>query len=211
MPHIFSKDFFVLWKLYFYYASRSQRGSACAQAHCCWEPARQENCARGSGRTTLSGRHRGWTGMEFLKRNEEKKTRVFCKLPFPFPFANGFSPRLKMELDLQSLFRLLCTAVLIGWDPPTLPSPRIWAHIQGALLVSQDRQQLFVTPWFSPSCDFLTFEFSTTRWAIMVWCEISSLPCANPKVLQLNFFILFNKINAVLLPENLRAHLQLSV
>ncbi len=76
----------------------------------------------------------------------------------------GFLHRLKMELDLQSLFRLLCTAVLIGWDPATLPPPpRIWAHRQGALLVSQDRQHLFVTPWFSPSCDFLTFEFSTTQ------------------------------------------------
>ncbi len=30
--------------------------------------------------------------------------------------------RLNMELDL------LCTAVLIGWDPPY---PRIWAHIRG--------------------------------------------------------------------------------
>jgi hypothetical protein len=24
-----------------------------------------------------------------------------------------------------------CTAVLIGWEPETLPSPRIWAHIRG--------------------------------------------------------------------------------
>ncbi len=40
-----------------------------------------------------------------------------------------------MELDLQSLFGLMCTAVLIGWDPatspPPHPSPRIWAHIRG--------------------------------------------------------------------------------
>jgi hypothetical protein len=42
--------------------------------------------------------------------------------------------RLDMELYLQSLFGLLCTAVLIGWDPATTPppsSPRIWAHIRG--------------------------------------------------------------------------------
>ena len=32
-------------------------------------------------------------------------------------------PRLNMELDLQSLFGLLCTAVLIGWDPSTPPLP----------------------------------------------------------------------------------------
>jgi hypothetical protein len=36
-----------------------------------------------------------------------------------------------MELDLQSLIVLLCTAVLIGGDPATPPSPRIWAHIRG--------------------------------------------------------------------------------
>ncbi len=35
-----------------------------------------------------------------------------------------------MDLDLQSLFGLMCTALLIGWDPATLP-PRIWAHIRG--------------------------------------------------------------------------------
>ncbi len=35
-----------------------------------------------------------------------------------------FSPhRLNMELELQSLFGLLCTAVLIGWDPATTPLP----------------------------------------------------------------------------------------
>ncbi len=40
--------------------------------------------------------------------------------------------RLNMELDLQSLFGLLCAAVLIGWDPAT-PPPRIciWAQIRG--------------------------------------------------------------------------------
>jgi hypothetical protein len=37
-----------------------------------------------------------------------------------------------MQLDLQRLFGLLCTAVLIGWDPATSPPPqRIWAHIRG--------------------------------------------------------------------------------
>ncbi len=38
-----------------------------------------------------------------------------------------------MELDLQSLFEHLCTAVLIGWDPGTPPPPPafFWAHIRG--------------------------------------------------------------------------------
>ena len=40
--------------------------------------------------------------------------------------------RLNMELDLQSLFGLLCTAVLIGCYPATPPptTPRILAHIR---------------------------------------------------------------------------------
>ncbi len=36
-----------------------------------------------------------------------------------------------MDLDLQSLFGLLCTAVLIGLDLATPPSPLIWAHTRG--------------------------------------------------------------------------------
>ncbi len=38
--------------------------------------------------------------------------------------------RLNMELDLQSLFGLLCIAVFIGWDPAT-PHPPHWTHIRG--------------------------------------------------------------------------------
>ncbi len=39
--------------------------------------------------------------------------------------------RLNIELDLQSLFVLLCTAVLIGCVPATPHYPRIWVHIRG--------------------------------------------------------------------------------
>jgi hypothetical protein len=46
------------------------------------------------------------------------------------PFKH-LSHRLNMDLDLQSLFGLMCTAVLIGWDPATPPYPRIWARIRG--------------------------------------------------------------------------------
>jgi hypothetical protein len=50
-------------------------------------------------------------------------------------FATDRQPichRLNMELDLQSLFRLhVYTAVLIGRNPATPPSPRIWAHKRG--------------------------------------------------------------------------------
>ncbi len=55
-----------------------------------------------------------------------------------------------MELDLQSLFGLLCIAVLIFWrtrnSPP--PPPPFGLTYEGALLVSQDRRHLFVTPLF---------------------------------------------------------------
>jgi hypothetical protein len=33
----------------------------------------------------------------------------------------------------------MCTAVLIGLDPASPPPPRIWSHMQGCLLVSQDK------------------------------------------------------------------------
>ncbi len=55
--------------------------------------------------------------------------------------------RSNMELDLQSLFGLLCTAVLIDWDPAT--PPPLSTHLgsyKRALLVSKDRRHLFVTP-----------------------------------------------------------------
>ncbi len=54
-----------------------------------------------------------------------------------------------MELAPQSLFGLLCTALLIGWNPQFLPCP-LPPHLGSytwALLVSQDRRHLFVTPW----------------------------------------------------------------
>jgi len=53
-----------------------------------------------------------------------------------------------MELDLQSLFGLLCTAVLIGWTAEarnSLLSPHLGPYTR-ALLVRQDRRHLFVTP-----------------------------------------------------------------
>ncbi len=111
-----------------------------------------------------------WSGFNGINLESSASCHSHSHLPM------GFLHRLKMELDLQSLFRLLCTAVLIGWDPPPLPSPRIWAHRQGALLVSQDRQHLFVTPCSSPSWNSLAFEFSTTT-AEQLWCGVKCLLC----------------------------------
>ncbi len=53
---------------------------------------------------------------------------------------------LNMELDLQSLFGLLCTAVLIGWHPATPPLSPPLGLFTRAQFVSQDRRRLFVTP-----------------------------------------------------------------
>ncbi len=38
-----------------------------------------------------------------------------------------------MELDLQSLFGLLCTAALIGWDPANPPLPAFGLIYEGAI------------------------------------------------------------------------------
>ena len=48
-----------------------------------------------------------------------------------------------MELDLQSLFGLLCTAVLYSLAPPP---PAFGLIYEDAILVSQDRRHVFVTP-----------------------------------------------------------------
>jgi hypothetical protein len=62
--------------------------------------------------------------------------------------------RLNMELDLQSLFGLLVHIVLITRDPaaPSPPPPPHMGSYTRALLASQDRRHLFVTP-----CSYLTY------------------------------------------------------
>jgi hypothetical protein len=47
-----------------------------------------------------------------------------------------FSRRLKIELDLQSLFGLLCTAVLVGRNNAILPRPPHLGSFTKALLVT---------------------------------------------------------------------------
>jgi hypothetical protein len=49
-----------------------------------------------------------------------------------------------MELDLQSLFGLLCTAVLIGNCPPP---PAFGVLYEGAIGQPRYRRHLFVSPW----------------------------------------------------------------
>jgi hypothetical protein len=65
----------------------------------------------------------------------------------PVNLSEGAQHRLHMELDLQSLFGLLCTVVvLIGGDPTIPPHPYLGLYTR-VLLVSQKRRHLFVTPW----------------------------------------------------------------
>ncbi len=68
----------------------------------------------------------------------------------------SFASKVNVELDLQSLFGLLvhsCTHWLRPrpTPPPHPPPSPPWPHLGSytrALMVSQDRQRLFVTPWF---------------------------------------------------------------
>ncbi len=55
-----------------------------------------------------------------------------------------------MELGLQILFVLQCTAILIGWDPATPPPfpPHLGSYTR-TLLVSQDRRHPFETPFLT--------------------------------------------------------------
>ncbi len=57
-------------------------------------------------------------------------------------FLNSYTHRLIIELELQSLFGLLCAAVLVGWDPATLPLLLHFGSYTTALLVSQDTLQI---------------------------------------------------------------------
>ncbi len=60
---------------------------------------------------------------------------------------------LSMELDLQSLFGLLvtwCTQLYSLAETPQPPPPPHLDSSTRALLVSQDRRHLFMTPWYLP-------------------------------------------------------------
>jgi hypothetical protein len=66
-----------------------------------------------------------------------------------------------MELDLQSLFWLLCT----GWDPAIpSPLPAFGLIYEGAYLVSYDRRHLFVTPCLHVRTVYTDREFLKSLW-----------------------------------------------
>ncbi len=85
---------------------------------------------------------------DFFIQKEGEGGRPFIQYDVQrlFSFNLCLTHRLNMELDIQSLFGLLCTAVLIGWYPPTPPLPPHFGSYTRALLVSQERRHLLVTP-----------------------------------------------------------------
>ncbi len=74
-----------------------------------------------------------------------KFLRLAIAIIHPLYAVQGRDHKSNMDLDLQSLFGLLYTALLIGWKPATPPK-------RGrSLLVSPDRRHLFVTHWSDTS------------------------------------------------------------
>ncbi len=69
-----------------------------------------------------------------------------------------------MELVLLCFFGLLCIPVLIGWDTATLHLPPHLGSYTRALLVSQNRRHLCVTPWLTrlEEQNFVRSRFQTT-------------------------------------------------
>ncbi len=99
----------------------------------------------------------GWKHIVFLN---------FCKIR---------GHRLNMELDLQSLFRLLCTAVLIVWDPATTLHPRIWAHIYEGACWSAKMDDISLSKFLSVLSDlaffFLAHFLLLNSWFLLVQCS----------------------------------------
>jgi hypothetical protein len=87
---------------------------------------------------------------------------------------------LNMELDLQSLFGLLCTVVYSLAETPQLfpsPPPHLGSYTR-ALVVSQDRRHIFVTPWAArtDACARI-FKQSMGAW-IRIGIELSHPPAS---------------------------------
>jgi hypothetical protein len=82
-----------------------------------------------------------YTGLGSLPTEKKDYEKERTKAVALFSLGN----RINMELDLQSLFGLLCTEQL--YSLVETPSPAFGLIHEGDILVSQDRRHLFVTPW----------------------------------------------------------------
>jgi hypothetical protein len=96
-------------------------------------------------RTVFDSSHEGkWKKAQSFSQNTKKSenvylyTQISCMLGASFlAYVQAIYCRLNMELDLQSLLWLLCTAVLYSLAETSQllpPSPRIWAHLRGRYL-----------------------------------------------------------------------------
>jgi hypothetical protein len=88
----------------------------------------------------------GFTFYPFLVHTVQFKslTKRCCRI-----FGLGSDHRLNLEFDLQSLFGLhvhSCTWYSLTDTCNPTPTPHLGSYTR-ALLVSQDRRHLFITPW----------------------------------------------------------------
>ncbi len=89
--------------------------------------------------------------------------------------------RLNMELDLQSLFGLLCTAVHIGRDTETPPSPTHLGSYTRALLVSQNKRHLFLKPPAVMSLNELFLAGNTLYTVLLKFQDFLEYPAPDPR------------------------------
>ncbi len=99
---------------------------------------------------------------------------ISCGISLSIDLFVAIICRLNMEFDLQSLFGLHVNS-RTNWlslrPPPPHPLPT-FGLIYRALLVSQGRRRLFVTPWLS----FINFFRLALLFARMVFCFVL-FPC----------------------------------
>ncbi len=112
-------------------------------------------------------------------------TRHHCKCsiqPLHLHYTAFIQTHRNMELYLQSLFGLLCTAVLFGSDPATPPLPPHLGSYTRALLVSQDRRHLFLTPCPNRLGHSLEKAVTLTKtiWKVVVALQEVSVPRPAP-------------------------------
>ncbi len=94
----------------------------------------------------FSGLFKSWTPQtDKVRCSTSRITEFKCADSWHY-----YSYRLNMEKDLRSLFGLHVHSC-IHWLRPRNPSPTHLGSYTRALLVSQDRRYLFVTPWLQLS------------------------------------------------------------
>ncbi len=111
---------------------RTRRRACWTASSPCWTRRCWRRSSAMPGPSTITTSQRS-SGKQTI-RDKQEKYSLYCIVLILGVLVTGIYQyhRLKMELDLHSLFGLLCTNVLICWDPqPPPPTPRIWAHIRG--------------------------------------------------------------------------------